>query len=234
MVDWRTEGFMAAVLAAIALAILPALPLRAAVDATPGASAQGCTPDTSNPAVVDYCGSSLRYVGNQLTVPDIDMAQGAMRIKADLGVATTADRDAKKGSTWVFTGNVQMWTPQGQLRADKVTANIIDGRINSTVASGAPASFELAAQPGRDAWHGHAQGINYDATSSELLLQGNAYLSNGCDEINSQRITYNLLSQRAEAQSDADAAAAAQPGANARVHGTIRPQCSAHEAASHL
>jgi len=45
-------------------------------------------------------------------------------------------------------------------------------------------------------------------------LHGDGWLSDGCNEITSEHISYDLISQRVRADS--------APGDNARVHGTIR------------
>jgi hypothetical protein len=58
---------------------------------------------------------------------------------------------------------------------------------------------------------------------NDLQLNGDGWLSDGCNEINSGHIAYDLASQRVRADSAA--------GDDARVHGTIRTgpagQCAA-------
>jgi lipopolysaccharide transport protein LptA len=98
---------------------------------------------------------------------------------------------------------------------------IANQRIQSMTAEGAPAEFEHPLENGQKA-HGHAQAIDYDVAHNEVQLHGDAWLSDGCNEITSEHISYDLLSQRVRADS--------APGDNARVHGTIRAgnttQCS--------
>jgi lipopolysaccharide transport protein LptA len=172
------------------------------------------------PEIINYEASSSEIERNKLILHDIDMSQGPMRIKADLAVATGPDKDPVKNSNWVFTGNVHVWMPEGELHADRAEAQISDGRISSTAASGAPASFEEPPQPGREAAHGHARDINYDVASDQVRLTGDAWLTDGCNEFNSDRITYSVSSQQVEADS--------HPGGTQRIHGTICPQSLPH------
>jgi lipopolysaccharide transport protein LptA len=211
----------------------------AAADATPvalpagtaGADREGCNEPLC------YTASSLQAERNRMVLHDIsivDTTRGITRIKADLAEANGEDLG---NSDWVLTGHVQVFMPQGRLNADKATVQFINKRIASMSAEGAPAEFEhsvaAAAQDGAagdsgsrahgaiDSAHGHAREIDYDMEHDLLKLNGDSWLSDGCNEINSQSIVYDIANQKVRAD--------AAPGGDTQVHGTLHarsgPQC---------
>ena len=160
-----------------------------------------------------YRASHLDAERNRVVLYDfdiVDMTRGISHIKADRAEGDGLDF---ANSRWVLTGHVQLFIPEGHLSADKATVLFATQRIESMTAEGAPAEFEHPLGNGQQA-HGHAQAIDYDVARNEVQLHGDAWLSDGCNEITSQHISYDLVSQRVRADS--------APGDDARVHGTIR------------
>jgi lipopolysaccharide transport protein LptA len=169
-----------------------------------------------------YTASSSELERNHLVLYDIDIVdttRGVSRIKADRAEATGRDFG---NANWVLTGHVQVFIPEGQLRADTATVQFTDNHIETMTADGTPAEFEHALDNGQIA-HGHARAITFDMRRNELQLNGDSWLSDGCNEINSGHIAYDIGSQRMRADSS--------PGDSAPVHGTIRngatSQCAA-------
>ena len=169
-----------------------------------------------------YRASHLDAERNRVVLYDfdiVDMSRGVSHIKADRAEGDGLDF---ANSRWVLTGHVQLFIPEGHLSADKATVLFASQRIDSMTAEGAPAEFEHPLENGQKA-HGHAQAIDYDVARNEIQLHGDGWLSDGCNEITSEHISYDLLSQRVRADS--------APGDSARVHGTIRAgnatQCTA-------
>jgi lipopolysaccharide transport protein LptA len=150
-----------------------------------------------------YKGSSfnLDLHSNHLEVPDfemVDTTRGA-HIKADRAERSGAKAD---DSTWVLTGHVEITVPQGHLGADQATMQVVSSRIVTMTAQGSPAQFERGADStasgiiGRGA-HGHAREIIYDLDRSELQLNGDAWLTDGCYyELHSQHISYDIANQK--------------------------------------
>jgi hypothetical protein len=152
----------------------------------------------------------------------------------------TADRADESGpsigdSQWVLTGHVRADMAQGQLRCDTATIRIVDSRIASITTHGSPAMFQRPATnppaPQASSPHtagaagqkpdmssvtvrGHAQSITYDAVHDQVQFSGDSWFTDGCNEIASQLVTYNMVTQIVQAS--------ASPGSNERVHGTIR------------
>jgi lipopolysaccharide export system protein LptA len=198
-----------------------------------------------------YWASSLQAEKNHIVLTNIDIVdttRGAAHITADRADATGAQLGS---SHWVLTGNVHMDMPQGQLRADTATIQMMNNRIASIVAQGKPAEFQRLSQaaaglptgpsvaagpsgtaaatgPARRSGsapaaranltnvsiYGHADTITYDVAQGLVQLNGNSWLTDGCNEFTSPLITYEIATQKVQA--------GPQPGSHGRVHGTIR------------
>jgi lipopolysaccharide transport protein LptA len=99
----------------------------------------------------------------------------------------------------------------------------VNKRIASMSAQGTPAEFEHSAAVGvADGARGHAREIDYDLESDLLKLNGDSWLSDGCNEITSQSIVYDIVNQKVRAD--------AAPGGDTQVHGTLHsrsgPKCA--------
>jgi lipopolysaccharide transport protein LptA len=189
----------------LGLAVLAALAPARGADALPEA------PPCHDPLC--YTASRLEAQRSHLVLYDIDIVdttRGTSRILADRAEATGLDLAS---SQWVLTGHVQVFMPEGRLRADRATVQFADKRIQSMTADGTPAEFDGTLENGQPA-RGHARSITLDMAHNELQLSGDSWLSDGCNEINSARIDYDMATQRVRAET--------APGAEARVHGTIR------------
>jgi lipopolysaccharide transport protein LptA len=209
------------------VALLLTAMLGAAALPVPGAMAADSP--AGSPADKSACNEPLCYTAsrleaerNRIVLYDIDIVdttRGVSHIKADRAEATGLDMGS---SQWLLTGNVQVFMPQGELHADKATVQFANKRIASMTAEGAPAQFKHQLENGQTA-HGHARLITFDMEHDDLQLNGDGWLSDGCNEISSSHIAYDLASQRVRADS--------APGDGTQVRGTIRTgaasQCSA-------
>jgi lipopolysaccharide transport protein LptA len=223
---WRQSRLLAllALLAASAASAASAAGTVTAVSAV-SAAAPGDTP----PAATDEaCNQPLCYTASSLSaertrmvmqnVNIVDTTRGITRIKADLAEANGEDLG---NSAWVLTGHVQVFMPQGSLSADRATVQFVNKRIDSMSAQGTPAEFEHSGAPAENA-HGHAREIDYDLEQDLLKLNGDSWLSDGCNEIASQSIVYDIANQKVRAD--------AVPGSDKQVQGTLHsrsgPQCT--------
>ncbi len=210
------------------------LPVALAEAPLSGAAASGVELDACKEPLC-YTASRLEADRNRMVLYDInivDTTRGITHIKADLAEATGPDLG---NSDWVLTGHVQASLPQGNLRADRATVQFVNKRIASMSAQGAPAEFERSVDhsadnppPGEDASrshgpsdsaHGHAREIDYDLEHDLLTLKGDSWLTDGCNEINSQSIVYDIANQKVRAET--------VPGDETQVHGTMHARSSA-------
>jgi lipopolysaccharide transport protein LptA len=236
-VCWRTEA-RAAAWAMLLLAASASTDARATApdQAPPAAAAGSASADREGcKEPLCYTASSLQADRNHMVLQDIhivDTTRGITRITADQAEANGQDLG---NSEWVLTGHVQVDMPQGKLSADRATVEFVNKRIASMSAQGAPAQFEHSAAGATgvagdagDRSHGaienargHAREIDYDMERELLKLNGDSWLSDGCNEINSQSIVYDIANQKVRAD--------AAPGGDTQVHGTLHartgPQC---------
>jgi lipopolysaccharide transport protein LptA len=173
-----------------------------------------------------FTADDTEYRRDRVLLHNIVIYQGGsvMRIEAQTAEASSLDFT---DSTWTLDGAVQVRTQQGQLEAGHATLHFAASRLGKALASGTPASFAQRApadDPTRAA-RGHALSIDYDPIAGEVRLQGEAFLTDGCNETSSDRIVYEFAQQRVRAQGSGS-------GSNGgRVQGTIRPQCRPARAA---
>ena len=137
-------------------------------------------------------------------------SQGALHIKADQAEGAGLNVE---NSHWTLTGNLEITLPQGQLRADRCDVQFDERRIRSAHCVGSPAQFEQPASAGHGA-RGRARDIDYDVARNEVQLTGDAWLTDGCNEISTEHMTYDLLTQGIQANSP--------QGGDQRVRGTVR------------
>ena len=237
---WRRTEARARVKAALWLLALGAahaagLPLALADTPPSGAAGVGGELEACKEPLC-YTASKLEADRNRMVLYDInivDTTRGITHIKADLAEATGADLG---NSDWVLTGHVQASLPQGTLRADRATVQFVNKRIASMSAQGAPAEFERSVDHSADtplagdgasrshgqadSAHGHARDIEYDLEHDLLTLKGDSWLTDGCNQINSQSIVYDIANQKVRAET--------VPGDEHQVQGVLSrsgPQC---------
>ena len=213
---WCTEGqrawLHANVRGALSATLCAGVLLLRAASGAAADSAAEALPCNEPPMC--YTASRLQADRNHITLYDIDIVdwtRGVSRIRAQRADATGQELG---DSDIVLTGEVRVSMPEGELRADKATVRIAHNRITSMRAEGNPATFEHALGEGAQIAHGHASAISYDLERGEVQLQGDSWLTDGCNEINSDHILYDIASQHVQAD--------AAPGESGRVHGTIR------------
>jgi lipopolysaccharide transport protein LptA len=227
--DARLRG-LAALCPLLALAAAHAAGLPTALAEAPlsGAAASGSEREACKEPLC-YTASRLEAERNRMVLYDInivDTTRGITHIKADVAEATGEDLG---NSDWVLTGHVQASLPQGKLSADRATVQFVNKRITSMSAQGAPAEFERSVDrspdnlaPGdgakgshgqTDSARGRAREIDYDLEHDLLTLKGDGWLTDGCNEINSQSIVYDITNQKVRAE--------AVPGDDTQVHGTL-------------
>ena len=231
----------ATVLAAVAVpACASAAATATPVQTNPTEAATGPTPmlpKTPIPAALASCKEPVCYSASGLGIDAqhnhielfnfeaVDTTRGLTYLSTDRLDATGAGKRLDFGnSNWQLTGHVHVQMPDGQLASRTATVKFADKRIVSITANGMPALFQHRATGGSSApargpgtnlsVHGHANAIIYDVSRDEVQFDGDGWYTDGCNEISSQRITYNLSTQSVLAN--------AEPGSHTRVHGTIR------------
>jgi lipopolysaccharide transport protein LptA len=173
------------------------------------ATAQDCK------IVLEAVPVDINYKTNTAVLRDVVITQCETRIEAK-EARVKGGLDFENGE-WTVSGNVRIKAETGNLTSDKAVVSFANNLISRAVVTGAPAQFEQLRENGTTA-RGRAGTIAYETVSGIVSFRDNAFLSDGCNEIEGQQLRYNIKQQRFEGQPKAT------PGANGRVTFTIQPK----------
>lgn len=163
------------------------------------------------PITVEADSSDFDYRNEALRFTKVRITQGDVRVEADQATASGLNFD---NSRWQFEGTVHITVQGGYLSSDTATVEFRANRIARADILGKPAQFEQ--QRADQLARGHARHIDYDLDSGRVRLEGEAWLSDGHNEINGPSLVYELSAQRVVAQGG--------KGGDQRVRITINPQ----------
>jgi lipopolysaccharide export system protein LptA len=178
----------------------------------PGAPA---THDPQLPILLDAQSTEVDLRTNTAVFNKVRISQGNMAITADQGHATQTNALNFDNNLWVFRGNVKITMDQGLLTSDEAQITFLNKVLTRAVANGKPAEFQsLVATTGKVV-HGRANTVDYEVGKGVVHLSGDAYLSDGQNEIRHDSLKYNIGAQSVVAE-------AAEQGSQ-RVHIIITP-----------
>ena len=136
-------------------------------------------------------------------------AQQAVELEAD-----SVEIDDTKGFS-TYRGNVDIKQGSIHLRSDKLTVYHANRKVNKFIAEGRPVHFEQLPDNSKTPTKATAKKAEYFLIKQELILTGNAVISQGKDVFRSDRIIYDSKNAKVKA---GKAAAGKQ-----RVKITIQP-----------
>ena len=167
----------------------------------------------AQPITVEADSTDFDYRNSLLTFNRIRIVQGDARVEAARATATGLDFS---NSRWQFEGSVRISVEGGQLDSDSATVRFVNDEIAGAEVVGRPARFRQQ-RDGRLA-EGRADRIDYDLATERVRLSGDAWLSEGRNEITGSRLSYSLREQRVLAE------AAEQGGQPVRIVINPRPE----------
>jgi lipopolysaccharide transport protein LptA len=192
--------------ASIPRLVLSALLLLAAANSQAAAN-----PRTELPIAVEAQSSDFDYKNGVLVFSHVVITQGDARVEADHATATGLNFE---NSRWRLEGNVRIHAEGGSLASDLATVNFQNNEIAAAQVIGTPASFSQKRED-RSA-EGRAGQIDYDLASGRVRLSGDAWLSDGNNEITGTTLVYSMREERVVAD------AGEQGGKPVRI--TINPK----------
>ena len=151
------------------------------------------------PIELDAAWSELDRRSDRLLFRDLTVTQGDLRLQADEAIATPADFE---NSRWVFTGNVVLQSADARVTAQRAEISFGAQRLQVILLTGSPARFEQFGAREELPTAGRAGLMEYDLTSGVVLMSGEAWLSDGNNEISGARISYDLRNERVTADAD--------------------------------
>lgn len=155
------------------------------------AFAAGAQDRSQLPIKVEARSSDFDYQASVLVFNGITISQGDIRITAETARASGLDFE---DSSWEFSGSVRIAMTDSNLASDSARVRFSGGQIHSATVTGAPASFEQKRD--QQVAQGRANRIDYDLGRGTVELAGNAWLTDGRNEITSATLVYSTVNQR--------------------------------------
>ena len=155
------------------------------------AAASAQTPDRNRlPINIEVKGpTNFDTQNGVLNFSDITITQGDIRITAERAVATGVDFE---DSRWEFSGTVRIKTVEAQLASETARVRFSKGEIQSASITGAPATFEQKRED--KLARGRANRIDYDLGRGAVEFAGDAWLSDGRNEVAGATLVYSTAS----------------------------------------
>jgi lipopolysaccharide export system protein LptA len=182
-------------------------------DAALGASGPPRITVQHGPINLDADSGNIDYKSHEVMLNKVVISQGDLRLTADRAEASGLEFE---NTRWIFTGNVHISSEQlGGLQSDSATAEFLNNRLESALATGQPAEFEQTSSKNGVLARGHADSIEYKVSTDTVRLTGNARLEYTGTVTTAPVVIYNIRDQRLQF------AGAAEPGH--RVHIVTTP-----------
>jgi lipopolysaccharide transport protein LptA len=158
--------------------------------------AAAATHDAKAPINLEAASSDFDYRNNTLVFRRVKITQGELTVEAQEANATGLDF---VNSQWTLKGQVRITVPDGKLASDTATVAFKDNLIVRAHVRGTPATFEQRLEDNRQLAQGRAESIDYDVSNSTVQLSGDAWLSDGQNEIRGRTLVYDIGRQRVAA-----------------------------------
>ena len=152
------------------------------------------------PINVEAASTDFDYKNNSLVFKRVRITQGDMQVDAAEARATGLNFD---NSEWQLTGDVRILVPDGSLSSSEATVTFRDNQILRAVIVGKPASFQQKLRQSQQLARGRASTITYDVKASTVQLNGDAWLTDGQNQIEGATLIYDIGQQRVAANPNA-------------------------------
>jgi lipopolysaccharide export system protein LptA len=166
----------------------PALALVALLAA--GARAQLPAP---GPIELEADSSDIDRKNNRLIFHKVHIKQGELSISADEAQGSNLEFAEAE---WVFSGAVQITSAGTRLEAKQATLSFVGHRLRRANLEGTPVAFQQTRPQAQAPTVGHATRVEYDFDKQVIKLSGEAWLSEGQNEITGDSITYEIGAER--------------------------------------
>jgi lipopolysaccharide transport protein LptA len=157
-------------------------------------------PQASLPIDLNAASSEFDRRNDRLVFQRVQITQGALRVRAEMGEATRLDFE---NSRWVFRGNVVIENQGTRVFCEEADLQFLGHELRSARLRGAPARFEQQ-RPDAQRTEGRAGTIDYDVSAATIRLSQDAWLSDGANELSGERISYDLRREYVTADADGD------------------------------
>ncbi|MEM9741811.1 MAG: lipopolysaccharide transport periplasmic protein LptA [Pseudomonadota bacterium] len=130
---------------------------------------------------------------------------GALALPEDanqpINIAADAAQLDQKQQQAVYTGNVVVNQGTLKVEADRMVIEYRNKKVSRIICSGSPASYEQQLEGEQGRVRATAAEITYYTREERLLLNGDAILLQGGNEIRGNEIRYDIVAGRVDAES---------------------------------
>jgi lipopolysaccharide transport protein LptA len=170
----------------------------ATLAASPPSQAQTGLPagNSTLPINLEAASSDFDYKNNTLLFKRVKITQGGLEVTAQQANATGLEFD---DSEWRLQGDVKIVVPGGRLQSDEAIVSFRNNTIARASIKGSPAEFEQQLKEKEQVARGKAGSIEYDVKAATVRLTGNAWLSDGRNEIRGNTLVYDIGRERVQA-----------------------------------
>lgn len=173
-----------------------ALACAALAQAQPSAPTGLPAGNSEQPINLEAASSDFDYKNNTLLFRRVRITQGGLEVTAQEARATGLEFE---NSEWSLQGDVKITVPGGLLQSSEARVQFRNNEIVRASIKGAPAAFEQRLKDKDQVARGNAAAIEYDVKESTVRLTGNAWLSNGQNEIRGNTLVYDIGRERVQA-----------------------------------
>ena len=152
--------------------------------------------DATAPINLEAASSDFDYRNNTLLFRRVKVSQGGLQVEAMEARATGLNFENSK---WDLDGQVRVTVPDGRLLSDSATVTFRNNEIASATVRGSPATFEQRLERTGELARGRARVIEYDVRNQTVRLSGDAWLTDGPNEIQGNTLVYDIGRQRVAA-----------------------------------
>jgi lipopolysaccharide transport protein LptA len=172
-----------------ALVLLGTLPCAMAQTGLPAGN-------SALPINLEAASSDFDYKNNTLLFKRVKITQGGLEVTAQQASATGLEFD---NSEWRLTGDVVIVVPGGKLQSSEARVMFKNNAIASASIKGTPAQFEQQLKEMNQVARGRAKAIDYDVKAATVRLTGDAWLTDGQNEIRGNTLVYDIGRERVQA-----------------------------------
>ena len=159
----------------------------------PAAGAPTTLRPSREPINLEAASSDFDYRNDALLFRRVKITQGALQVEAREARATGL---SFANAQWNLQGDVRITVPDGKLAANDASVVFRDDVIVSALVRGTPATFEQRLKDSGQLARGKAASIEYDVQASTVRLAGQAWLTDGQNEIRGDTLVYDIGKQR--------------------------------------
>jgi lipopolysaccharide transport protein LptA len=166
--------------------------------AVPFAHAQTGLPagNSELPINLEAASSDFDYKNNTLLFKRVKITQGGLEVTAQQASATGLEFN---NSEWRLQGDVMITVPGGKLQSSEARVMFRNNAIASASIKGTPAQFEQRLKEKNQMARGRAAAIDYDVKAATVRLTGDAWLTDGNNEIRGNTLVYDIGRERVQA-----------------------------------